>query len=182
METSLESLELICKQFEVNTTEFRLKSLNNLIKNLNQTQANELVVAIAPMIDEVVAQRDYGSASLIARKMLKAAKKSSRQNAYAEFDQQLKLFKTLEKEYRKIQPSLEKLEQDQRNPGANLVVGKFYCFNANDFETGLSFLSRSSDAKLKEIAELEKEYSRTCLLYTSPSPRDRTRSRMPSSA
>ena len=25
-------------------------------------------------------------------------------------------------------------------------------------------------------------YARTCLLYTSPSPRDRTRSRMPSSA
>ena len=25
-------------------------------------------------------------------------------------------------------------------------------------------------------------YDRTCLLYTSPSPRDRTRSRMPSSA
>ena len=25
-------------------------------------------------------------------------------------------------------------------------------------------------------------YAKTCLLYTSPSPRDRTRSRMPSSA
>ena len=28
----------------------------------------------------------------------------------------------------------------------------------------------------------EEEPDRTCLLYTSPSPRDRTRSRMPSSA
>ena len=28
----------------------------------------------------------------------------------------------------------------------------------------------------------EHDYSKTCLLYTSPSPRDRTRSRMPSSA
>ena len=27
-----------------------------------------------------------------------------------------------------------------------------------------------------------KSYERACLLYTSPSPRDRTRSRMPSSA
>ena len=27
-----------------------------------------------------------------------------------------------------------------------------------------------------------KKYGRSCLLYTSPSPRDRTRSRMPSSA
>ena len=29
---------------------------------------------------------------------------------------------------------------------------------------------------------LGEEYAITCLLYTSPSPRDRTRSRMPSSA
>ena len=28
----------------------------------------------------------------------------------------------------------------------------------------------------------EREHIETCLLYTSPSPRDRTRSRMPSSA
>ena len=33
----------------------------------------------------------------------------------------------------------------------------------------------------KKIVLLEKEQS-ICLLYTSPSPRDRTRSRMPSSA
>ena len=30
--------------------------------------------------------------------------------------------------------------------------------------------------------EVETNLSRSCLLYTSPSPRDRTRSRMPSSA
>ena len=38
----------------------------------------------------------------------------------------------------------------------------------------------------KSLEALENEYRRlgygTCLLYTSPSPRDRTRSRMPSSA
>ena len=33
----------------------------------------------------------------------------------------------------------------------------------------------------KDLFELETE-ERACLLYTSPSPRDRTRSRMPSSA
>ena len=45
------------------------------------------------------------------------------------------------------------------------------------------------DSLLKELQNLENlhpEYfdrnSPTCLLYTSPSPRDRTRSRMPSSA
>ena len=35
--------------------------------------------------------------------------------------------------------------------------------------------------EMKEFSELVKDQY-TCLLYTSPSPRDRTRSRMPSSA
>ena len=33
-----------------------------------------------------------------------------------------------------------------------------------------------------EIKQFSKDYIGSCLLYTSPSPRDRTRSRMPSSA
>ena len=41
----------------------------------------------------------------------------------------------------------------------------------------------TTSAKLaREMAELAKGRGRRCLLYTSPSPRDRTRSRMPSSA
>ena len=35
--------------------------------------------------------------------------------------------------------------------------------------------------KKGKVSKLQ-EYPNTCLLYTSPSPRDRTRSRMPSSA
>jgi len=35
---------------------------------------------------------------------------------------------------------------------------------------------------LAVIIHFEKEVEKPCLLYTSPSPRDRTRSRMPSSA
>ena len=38
------------------------------------------------------------------------------------------------------------------------------------------------DPEKKEMASLYVPKNQTCLLYTSPSPRDRTRSRMPSSA
>ena len=36
--------------------------------------------------------------------------------------------------------------------------------------------------EIKENFDSLQDYSKSCLLYTSPSPRDRTRSRMPSSA
>ena len=50
-------------------------------------------------------------------------------------------------------------------------------------DNNLLLLSHSIDTKYDTIPRLKK-YARNlgCLLYTSPSPRDRTRSRMPSSA
>jgi len=44
--------------------------------------------------------------------------------------------------------------------------------------------ARTKGQSKKELGRLDKERARldNCLLYTSPSPRDRTRSRMPSSA
>ena len=58
-------------------------------------------------------------------------------------------------------------------------------------EKAILLLSKAKNGSL-EIAEAERlakaallkkeENSKACLLYTSPSPRDRTRSRMPSSA
>ena len=41
---------------------------------------------------------------------------------------------------------------------------------------------RAAFAISKEYDKRSKAITQTCLLYTSPSPRDRTRSRMPSSA
>ena len=49
--------------------------------------------------------------------------------------------------------------------------------------TGLLLLCFSKyTKKIESLMTHHKSYSGTCLLYTSPSPRDRTRSRMPSSA
>ena len=46
----------------------------------------------------------------------------------------------------------------------------------------LSELENARKALDNEVAASNKLYKEGCLLYTSPSPRDRTRSRMPSSA
>ena len=50
-----------------------------------------------------------------------------------------------------------------------------------DLERAKAALGRAEKA-LKELSQDDKDFRVICLLYTSPSPRDRTRSRMPSSA
>ena len=48
------------------------------------------------------------------------------------------------------------------------------------FQAEVSRLDNAIDTDVALIDQLDKQ--KDCLLYTSPSPRDRTRSRMPSSA
>ena len=55
----------------------------------------------------------------------------------------------------------------------------------DDAADGLEDLKKAAEASAKSIENRFTErvrLSKDCLLYTSPSPRDRTRSRMPSSA
>ena len=61
--------------------------------------------------------------------------------------------------------------------GVVLEVNRKECFSA--FKNGGAFLN---DQPIKVKANDKLSDSLVCLLYTSPSPRDRTRSRMPSSA
>ena len=71
--------------------------------------------------------------------------------------------------------------------------GDYFMTNTGDVEnvTSMTFYPRNSGWDNVEIGDLIKirrsyqygnSYSNTCLLYTSPSPRDRQKSRMPSSA
>ena len=66
------------------------------------------------------------------------------------------------------------LMKDNMTLGDRVAMAKF-CLTSKRFTNGL------------KVREFEKKWaewvgSKHCLLYTSPSPRDRTRSRMPSSA
>ena len=54
---------------------------------------------------------------------------------------------------------------------------------ASGQQTNIGMIGMDSDQRnVRSIAEMAKDKGMNCLLYTSPSPRDRTRSRMPSSA
>ena len=72
--------------------------------------------------------------------------------------------------------------------GATGNVGRktFEVFDKKNFKFDDLYLVASEKSAGKKISFRDKEYVienlETCLLYTSPSPRDRSLSRMPSSA
>ena len=87
-----------------------------------------------------------------------------------------------------ILPRSQVMEVIQHLISSSMTRGQYYC-EVSRFYTN-SFLTYRVNKKLvlKVSGDLDldpmspKGHSPTCLLYTSPSPRDRQKSRMPSSA
>ena len=64
---------------------------------------------------------------------------------------------------------------------ADQALAKFTGSNVN-IEKARAYMKWENELQPLQIKQLKKILYMACLLYTSPSPRDRTRSRMPSSA
>ena len=75
-------------------------------------------------------------------------------------------------------------DENKKKVAADLIVADAFDYwrvSLRDDKTELADELREGDVLRIENARIVAE-KRVCLLYTSPSPRDRTRSRMPSSA
>ena len=85
--------------------------------------------------------------------------------------------------------SLQSIAQDTARPGPNNKIGhskqsqqdKEKTFFYKLFSDDLDFMG-SSDNDNEKVLSINNDKVLSCLLYTSPSPRDRQKSRMPSSA
>ena len=73
------------------------------------------------------------------------------------------------------------LELDRRKPGQSDVTTQRQEDDAVQILSGV-FEGKTLGTPIGMIIYNKDQQSKDCLLYTSPSPRDRTRSRMPSSA
>ena len=82
-----------------------------------------------------------------------------------------------------MQLMTEEVEKVSGKVGLRMNAAKCKTMVSNKWEDGTVITAEGTNVEMVEdFCYLGSYISRTCLLYTSPSPRDRTRSRMPSSA
>lgn len=82
-----------------------------------------------------------------------AANKTKRVAFVASIQSRLGDLRALAAEYAKVQLARAKLQGDPDDAAAHLLIGRFYCFNKNEFVTGLPHLARGSDGTLKALAQ-----------------------------
>jgi hypothetical protein len=68
---------------------------------------------------------------------------------------QIRALASLKEAAEHVAPAVEKLKQFPDDANATLAVGTYLCFVRGQWEKGLPFLAKSSDAQLKKIASAE---------------------------
>ncbi len=61
----------------------------------------------------------------------------------------------LQKEYERVDGAAQALAANPNDPAANLTLGKFECFQKEDWNKGVPMLARSGDSKLADLAQMD---------------------------
>ena len=159
----------------------------------------DLFGVIQPVLDRAIKADRYEQVKAVLSILSNSGRRLMSKSLRKEIAELTQRVEAMEQKYKALEPKIENLPQGGKD--SFQAVGEFYFFEKKDYQLGAELLSRG-DSFLKEIADefltarkdrhlvlaqkiaasrFGKQY-KDCLLYTSPSPRDLSTSRMPSSA
>ncbi len=152
----LEAVDAISDEFDVNAPDVKWKVLAGFVSGAsNVGEIKSFVEAAGPVIDEAIAAGRYDVAVNIAetayRFAMKAGDAELRKRAYDRRNE----VRNLAERFRPVQTARKTLQSDPNDPAANLVVGRWLCFERGDWEEGLPHLAKCSSLALKGVAEQE---------------------------
>jgi hypothetical protein len=142
--------------FDVDGMSLRNAALAAVGKTAKTPEELTAVVAASfKMIDELIANDQYDAADKLTASMLPLAKKTGIMSVYTQVSNRAKDVADAKNLYQGMKSVLQTLAKTPEDPGSNAEMGKFLCYVKGNWELGLRFVVKGSDAALKGIAEKE---------------------------
>ena len=114
-----------------------------------------LATALDRLVDELMAADQYDAADKAATSAVQYAKRSNDPRLVLRATARAKDVTEAKTRFQAIKNVLQTLARNPDDPGANLEMGQFLCFVKGNWDLGLRFLVKGSDATLKSLAEKE---------------------------
>lgn len=156
VKTAMQAIEETAKVFDIEATSLKsaaLSSAGKLAKSPEEFTA--LADALLKLIDELLAIDQYDAADKAATAALQYAKRSTDQSLPGHAATRAKEVAEAKSRYQGMKRVLETLAKTPEDPGANNEMGQYYCFVKGNWDFGLRFLARGSDATLRGLAAKE---------------------------
>ena len=106
-------------------------------------------------IDSAVGQQRFDAALEVATATCRACQRPQGRDYRKETYDRRREVERLQEEYQRVEEMLARVQADPSDAEANLHLGRLYCFARNDWQQGLPYLARGSDAELAALAGRE---------------------------
>jgi len=157
-EMAFQTIDTLAEKFTIDAVAVKTEVLGNLAKKA-QTPPQHLSIAekAARLMEEAAAENKIPQAAELGKLAVAEGGKGRDKDFVVRVRARLlELQKTLklQAEFEAAQTTLADSSDD---PDANLIAGAYLCFVQGDWEKGLAYLGKSSDADLKALAQREIE-------------------------
>ena len=158
----MDAVDEMAKCYQVDPEAQIAKSLPDFLKYARHPDAvKKLGEEVSTLVDEAVQQDRYAHAASLGEVAGKIARKTRDRTIIKHTTLRNNQISELADLYAAVKDSLARLEEDANHPDANLVAGRFYCFQKGDWETGLPMLARGDDKDLAAAAIGDMKVSKT---------------------
>lgn len=149
---ALRAVEAMIERFQVDGLAIKAEVLEALSKPGISASPVELAEAVEPLVQEAIDQDAYDMAVRLSRLALTAARRSRNPMLIKRLVVQNKQVEQSAKAWQKVQAALAKLQENPKDPQANLLVGRYLCLEKGRWSEGLAYLAQGADASLGKLA------------------------------
>ncbi|HEX4124371.1 MAG TPA: hypothetical protein VHY37_06565 [Tepidisphaeraceae bacterium] len=154
--TALAADKALCEAFAVNVPASRLDLLKRLSDfDMSAAQRAEVAKTALAQTDDALDQEQFDVAAQLGSTAVASARRSGDATLLDKSIDIEKRIRPITDAYDRIAPALATLEKNPANPAANEAVGRFYCFVAGRWETGLPHLAAGPKGGLATAAALD---------------------------
>ena len=139
--------------FEIDLLQAKVRVLENCATAATTPAAiGDLVKNADAVIDAALDEEQFDVAVDVAAEVYRACSKSCGKEFRKQALQRRKDVEDLAQRWKQIKQARAKLETSPDDPQANLMLGKYLCFEMGDWQQGLPHLAKGDDAELKQLA------------------------------
>jgi hypothetical protein len=157
--TALQAVEELAQDFAVKGEDvfaWKVQALSTAGRAAaNPESFRTIVDAALVLLDEALAADNYAAALQLVASAETAARRLKSVPLVANLRRRQQDVLRLQKDYARVEPHAAVLRANPDEPQANLEIGKYQTFIRGNWEKGLPYLAKGSDAALRDLARAD---------------------------
>jgi hypothetical protein len=151
---AFKAIDAIKEHYDADVLTMKADVLTGVVKVIRGGQAGALLAQAAALLaEEAVARDDYKMADRLLNLGERAARKANHKIIANELMAREREVTRTDREYAPVEKALAVLANNPLDAKANGKVGRWHCYEKNDWAEGLTYLAKGENTPLRELAK-----------------------------